>query len=148
MAFQDGNQDAAYSIEEIKELAKLYCEHLAQGLSKQSFVDCCFKTIESRIEKEPHVFPSEKREIEKALRESRKWWEQVGKDNVVNKEEITRDSEGNVIVKKTSLNSAAWIFNMKNRFKDEWRDSHAIETTPQEITVTLSGPTPPSEILE
>jgi hypothetical protein len=140
MAFQDGNQDAAYSIEEIKELAKLYCEHLAQGLSKQSFVDCCFKTIESRIEKEPHVFPSEKREIEKALRESRRWWEQVGKDNVVNKEEMTKDSEGNIIVKKTSLNSAAWIFNMKNRFKDDWKDKHETELSGNVGTVIMPLP--------
>jgi hypothetical protein len=148
MAFQDGNQDAAYSIEEIKELAKLYCEHLAQGLSKQSFVDCCYTTIEDRIKKQPDVFQSEKREIEKSLRSSRKFWEEIGKNNIVNKEEMSRDHDGNVTVLKTSLNSAAWIFNMKNRFKDEWRDSHAIETTPQEITVTLSGPTPPTENLE
>ena len=73
MQFQDGNQEAAYSIDEIKELAKLYCEHLAKGLSKQSFVDCCYTTIEDRIKKQPDVFQSEKKEIEKSLRLSRKY---------------------------------------------------------------------------
>jgi hypothetical protein len=143
MQFQDGNQEAAYSIGEIKELAKLYCEHLAKGLSKQSFVDCCYTTIEDRIKKQPDVFQSEKKEIEKSLRLSRKYWEQVGLDNIVSKEEMTRDSEGNVIVKKTSLNAAAWIFNMKNRFKEEWRDKQEIDASPSNLTVTISGPTPP-----
>jgi hypothetical protein len=143
MQFQDGNQEAAYSIDEIKELAKLYCEHLAKGLSKQSFVDCCYTTIEDRIKKQPDVFQSEKKEIEKSLRLSRKYWEQVGLDNIVSKEEMTRDSEGNVIVKKTSLNAAAWIFNMKNRFKEEWRDKQEVDPIPQNLTVTISGPTPP-----
>ena len=145
MPFQNGNQDAAYSNDEIKELAKQYCEHLSQGLSKQSFVECCYKTIESRIEKEPDVFQSEKREIEKSLRASRLWWETVGKDNILNKKQMTKDQDGNTVLVETSLNAAAWIFNMKNRFKEEWRDKQEIETTPSTLTVTISGPIPPSE---
>jgi hypothetical protein len=145
MPFQDGNQDAAYSNQEIKELAKQYCEHLSQGLSKQSFVECCYKTIESRIEKEPDVFQSEKKGIEKALRASRLWWESIGKENILNQETTVKDSEGNFQTVKTSLNAAAWIFNMKNRFKEEWRDKQEIETTPAELTVRITGPEPPPE---
>lgn len=146
MPFQDGNQEAAYSIDEIKELAKAYCEHLAQGLSKQSFVDCCYTTIEDRIKKQPEVFQTEKKEIEKSLRLSRKFWEEIGKNNIVNKEEMTRDQDGNVTVLKTSLNSAAWIFNMKNRFKDEWKDKHENEFSGTIGTVIM--PTPLDEDLQ
>ena len=140
MPFQDGNQDAAYSIEEIKELAKQYCEHLSQGLSKQSFVECCYKTIESRIEKEPDVFQSEKKAIDRSLRASRLWWESIGKDNILNTETTVKDSEGNFQTIKTSLNSAAWIFNMKNRFKDEWKDKQETEISGSVGTVLMPKP--------
>ena len=146
MPFQDGNQDAAYSIEEIKELAKQYCEHLSQGLSKQSFVECCYKTIESRIEKEPDVFQSEKKAIDRSLRASRLWWESIGKNNILNTETTVKDSEGNFQTVKTSLNSAAWIFNMKNRFKDEWKDRHENDNTMHIGTVIM--PTPLDEDLQ
>lgn len=145
MPFQDGNSDAAYSTQEIKELAKKYCEHLSQGLSKQSFVECCYKTIESRIEKEPDVFQTEKREIDKSLRASRLWWESIGKDNILNSETTIKDSDGNFQTVKTSINAPIWIFNMKNRFKDEWKDKQEVETTPSTLTVRITGPEPPTE---
>jgi hypothetical protein len=56
---------------------------------------------------------------------------------------MVRDEDGNIQQTKTSLNSTVWIFNMKNRFKDEWKDRHEIETTPQQLTVTISGIEPP-----
>jgi hypothetical protein len=53
---------------------------------------------------------------------------------------MTKDSEGNIIVKKTSLNSAAWIFNMKNRFKDDWKDKHETELSGNVGTVIMPLP--------
>lgn len=146
MPFQDGNQDAAKPIEEIKRFAKLYAEHLAQGFSKESFdEDCDYRTIESRIEKEPDVLQAEKKAIDKAKKTGRKWWEKIGKDNILNKKEMTKDQDGNTVLVETSLNAAVYIFNMKNRYKEEWKDKHEIETTPSTLTVTISGPTPPTE---
>ena len=49
-------------------------------------------------------------------------------------------------VLKTSLNSAAWIFNMKNRFKDEWKDKHENEFSGSIGTVIM--PTPLDEDLQ
>jgi hypothetical protein len=34
---------------------------------------------------------------------------------------------------------------LKNRQKNLWRDKQEIETTPSNLTVTISGPTPPNE---
>jgi hypothetical protein len=34
---------------------------------------------------------------------------------------------------------------LKNRQKNLWRDRQEIETTPSNLSVTISGPTPPSE---
>lgn len=34
---------------------------------------------------------------------------------------------------------------LKNRQPQKWRDKQEIETTPSTLTVTISGPTPPSE---
>ena len=59
---------------------------------------------------------------------------------------MTRDQDGNVTVLKTSLNSAAWIFNMKNRFKDEWKDRHENDNTMHIGTVIM--PTPLEEDLQ
>jgi hypothetical protein len=145
MPFQDGNQDAAKPIEEIKELAKLYCEHLSKGFSKKSFPDCDYRTIEERIKKEPHVLQSEKKELEKAERVGLKWWEAQGIENILNKKEMTKDQDGNTTLVETSLNAAVYIFNMKNRYKEDWRDKHEIETTPAELTVRITGPEPPPE---
>ena len=140
MLFQNGNQDAAYSIEEIKELAKLYCKHLEEGLSKECFVECDYRTIEARIEKEPIVLQSEKKAIEAARRIGRKWWEQIGRDNILNKKEMTKDQDGNTTLIETSLNAATWIFTMKNKYKDEWKDKHETEVSGTLSTVILPKP--------
>jgi hypothetical protein len=123
MPFQNGNQDAAYSIEKIKELAKQYIQHLAEGFNKNAFWPCTYTTIEDRIEKEPDVFHAEKIGIEQAVRKSQLLYEKIGKENLVNIEKTSKDSEGNFTTVKTSLNAAAWIFTMKNKFPKDWKDS-------------------------
>jgi len=45
------------------------------------------------------------------------WWERVGREFMFNEDG------------KNGLNSAVWIFNMKNRFRDDWMDVHKSEIT-------------------
>lgn len=115
MAFQSDNQDAAYTIDELKALIVLYCEHLSGGLGKTSFVDCDYRTIESAIENHADVLQTEKRNIATAVRQSRKYWEKQG--------------QGLVNGSNSYGNATAWIFNMKNRFPDEWKDKSEVENT-------------------
>jgi hypothetical protein len=123
---------------------EMLIEHMAKGYSFESFgsvTDTCKDTLYEWVKVHPQFSDSKKRATEK----SRYWWESQGIDNILNKKEMTKDSEGNTVLVETSLNAAAWIFNMKNRFKEEWRDKQEIETTPSTLTVTISGPIPPSE---
>lgn len=47
---------------------------------------------------------------------SQMWWEKAGKQGLW----------GN---KESSFNASVWIFTMKNRFKDDWRDKQETEHT-------------------
>jgi DNA-binding XRE family transcriptional regulator len=121
---------------------QLLIEHMAQGFSFESFaglVGVSKQTIYDWQEANPQFLDSKKIGIERA----RLFWERMGIENIINKETMVRDEDGNIQQTKTSLNSTVWIFNMKNRFKDEWRDRQEIETTPQQLTVTISGIEPP-----
>lgn len=115
MPAPEGNDNNAYSLAELKGFIKNFCEHISEGLSKTSFVDCDYRTIESALEKHSVELQSEKREVEKAFRKSRLFWETQGRDMVTG-------------VNETG-NATAWIFNMKNRFCDEWKDKHEVDTT-------------------
>ena len=146
MAAQNGNNYAAYSIDEIKELAKLYIQHLEEGYNKNAFWPCDYRTIEERIEKEPDVLHSEKIAIEQAIRKAQLLYEKIGKENLVNIEKTERDADGNFTTIKTSLNSAAWIFTMKNKFPKDWKDKQETELSGSISTVIL--PTPIDDDLE
>lgn len=108
------------------EFCELLIDHMAKGLSFESFaglVGVSKQTIYDWVKANPEFLDSKNIGTEKA----RLWWESKATDYLLNTEETTRDSEGNQQVRKTSLNSTVWIFNMKNRFKDEWRDKQEIE---------------------
>jgi len=122
----------------------LLIEHMAKGYSFESFAsvtDTCKDTLYEWVKVHPEFSDARK----KALDKNRYWWESQAIENILNKETTLKDSEGNFQIVKTSLNAAAWIFNMKNRFKDEWKDKQETETPPTNVTVTISGPTPPTE---
>ena len=51
--------------------------------------------------------------ITKGLIQSQIWWEKTARDNIGEK----------------TFQTALWIFNMKNRFRDDWRDKQEIEQT-------------------
>lgn len=53
---------------------------------------------------------------------SQQWWERVGRNAVI----------GEV----NGFNATAWIFNMKNRFKDDWRDKVEQDLSSSDGTMT------------
>jgi DNA-binding XRE family transcriptional regulator len=96
-----------------------YCEqlieHMDSGLSFESFAGKIgvSKRVLYDWEKEYPEFLHAK---EIGTEKSRIFWENLGINHIVNK----TDSEFQGGSKSRSLNSSAWIFNMKNRFG--WRD--------------------------
>jgi len=128
MPAPEGNNHNGYTLDELKLLLPKYAAHLAEGYSKQCFPDCDFRTMESALEKHPIELSSEKKEIEKAIRNGRMGWEQIGKT---------------IANGKIQGNAVSWIFNMKNRYKDEWKDRQETESTHHFNEVIM--PKPPSE---
>jgi hypothetical protein len=104
---QPGNNHAEYSLDEMKLLIRQYVKHIEEGYSKESFVPCDYRTIESHLQKYATDLSTEKKLIEQAFRGNRLFWEEKGK-------------KGLMVGKR--FNATVWIFNMKNRFKDEWMD--------------------------
>lgn len=52
------------------------------------------------------------------------WWEKKGREHLIEETETDIKTGSS---KSKRLNTTAWIFNMKNRFKDEWSDTHKQE---------------------
>ena len=101
-----------------------YCdmiiEHMEGGLSIESFggvVDVSKSTIYEWIDNFSEFSDSVKTGTEK----SRLFWEKAGVKGLFNRSESGVGSE--------SFNTANWIFNMKNRFRDEWRDKQEVDHT-------------------
>lgn len=94
------------------EFCGLVIEYMEKGLSKEAMAGVL------RINKDTlYAWAAKYPEFSDALKEgvelSRLFWEQKGIDHLVH----TKNSK--------QLNSTAWIFNMKNRFK--WTDKKEIE---------------------
>src|SRR5690606_39606725 len=71
-------------------------------------MDICFETL-NEWRKEKTDFSEA---IKKAIRHSQGWWERLGRVGASGQHEI---------------NPTVYIFNMKNRFKDDWRDKQEID---------------------
>ena len=101
------------------EYCQLIIDHMAKGYS---FEACAGKigvdkiTLYRWVKAHPDFCHAKAIAFER----SRDFWETIAIDNVVNTSESGYDELGNKVSKSKSLNSAAWIFNMKNRFG--WRD--------------------------
>jgi len=99
---------------------EMLIDHMAQGFSYESFaglVGVSKQTIYDWEKANPEFLDSKKIGVEK----SRLFWETQGIEGIYTTETFEQDENGSRSVKK-ALNSSVWIFNMKNRFKDEWRD--------------------------
>jgi transcriptional regulator with XRE-family HTH domain len=120
----------------------LLIEHMSKGLSYESFagfIGVSKQTIYDWEKANPEFLDAKNIGTEKA----RLWWEQKAADYLINTDETIRDSEGNMTTKRTSLNSTVWIFNMKNRFKEDWKDRHDVTQTNFEGIRVISGDDPP-----
>lgn len=119
-----------------------YCdkliEHMASGLSYESFA-ALVKNFGRRMGvnrntlydwEKVHPEWCEAKEI--GHEHCRFYWEKLGIEHVVNKS----DSLGDGISSSRSLNAAVWSLNMRNRFRDEWREKQAGE---EDKTVTHIG---------
>jgi len=87
-----------------RELCNKWCEHLSNGLSKESFPYCDPQTFRRYLKLYPKDFDIEA--IEQAERCNLLYWEKQGIDGMWGGK---------------AFNPTAWIFNMKNRFK--WKDN-------------------------
>ena len=103
---------------------ELLIEHMAQGLSFESFAGTI--GVSRRVlwdwEKQNPDFLHAK---EVGLEKSRIFWERLGIDHIINKSDSESFGGGGGNSSSRSLNASVWIFNMKNRFA--WRDKQPDE---------------------
>lgn len=95
-----------------KEYCALLVEHMKSGLSFESFaglVKVSFDTIHEWVRVHPEFSAAKKAGVPQSLM----FWEKLGRAGTA----------GQV----KNFNVAAWIFNMKNRFR--WRDTFEIDTS-------------------
>lgn len=92
--------------EERRQAFQALCDHLESGLSKKSFPLADWDTVEAYCRDFPEDFPPEK--LQEAMRRHLLVWEKIG----------IQGAQGKI----EGFNAASWIFNMKNRFKEDWRD--------------------------
>jgi DNA-binding XRE family transcriptional regulator len=107
-------------------------EHMGAGLSFESFaaiIGVHRDTLYEWDKSQPEFSDA----IKRAKDACQLFWEKLGIDHVVNISEYDGDSK---ISTSKSLNSAVWIFNMKNRFK--WRDKQPDENDSININLTLA----------
>jgi len=109
-----------------------YCsqlvEHMAKGLSFECFagtIGVVKKTLYNWCDQFPQFLHA--KEIGTA--KSMIFWEQIGIDHIVSRSESFGQGMGS---ESKSLNSSAWIFNMKNRFN--WRDK--IDHTHEDVPIS------------
>lgn len=107
--------------EERREAFDHIYNHLAEGYSKESLTICDWDTVERYCQNFPVEFPTEK--LREAMRHQRFTWEEIG----------LKGAQGKV----EGFNATSWIFNMKNRFPNEWREKQEIEQ--KTFNVTISG---------
>jgi len=118
-----------------------YCEmlikHMTTGLSFESFagtVDVCDDTLREWESRHPEFSAAKKR----AFAKNRVFWEEAGTQGLFSGKDGPQ------------LNATVWIFNMKNRFRKEWTDTHKVESkvevtdkskpmTPAELRALLQG---------
>lgn len=112
---------------------EMLIEHMEKGFSYESFaglIGVSKQTIYDWEKANPQFLDSKKIGVEK----SRLFWETQGIEGVYTTETFEQDENGSKSTKK-ALNSSVWIFNMKNRFKDEWRDKQETDLNVNEIQI-------------
>lgn len=116
-----------------------YCEQLIDHMSKGYSFDSFAGVVEVNQDTlhewaKVHEEFSESKNI--AFSKCKIFWEKIGIDNILNISETESFGKNEYNTKSVSLNSSAWIFNMKNRFK--WRDKQEDENDSININITLA----------
>lgn len=102
------------------EYCQMLIDHMAEGFSFESFaavVKVNRDTLYNWVSIHPDFSDAKKAGFE----ESRLTWEQIGRD----------------IAKKGEGNATAFIFNMKNRFREDWNDKQTIEHQGAKVNVSI-----------
>src|SRR3546814_4739287 len=108
------------------EYCNMVIEHMSGGLSIESFaaiVDVNKTTIYEWIE----AFPEFSKAVKKGTDKSRLFWESVGIKGL-----FKHSQTG---IGYTTFNTANWIFQMKNRFRYEWRDKQELDNTTNDVKI-------------
>ena len=102
--------------------------HMEQGLSFESFagvVRCTKSTLYRWLNHNSDFSDAKHRGVQLC----RLWWERLGIQGVqgfgpecVKKRKVVNGVEVEVEYAAAQFNVGAWIFNMKNRFPEEWRE--------------------------
>lgn len=105
------------------EFCALLITHMAEGLSFESFagtVSTTKKTLYNWADKNPDFLHAKEIATEKC----RLFWERLGINHIVTRSETVPG----VSSESTALNTGVYVFNMKNRFPDEWRDKQEVDS--------------------
>ncbi len=89
-------------------------ELFKEGASKAEIclrLDICFDTFQDYQE----IHPKFSEAVKKGMQISQGWWEMKGRQATVGEVE--------------GFNATSFIFNMKNRFKEDWRDKQEVDNT-------------------
>lgn len=87
----------------------IYCGKQGMGVVEMSAEIGITRETFNQWRKDNHAFSDT---VKQALALSQAWWERLGREG----------SAGTA-----PINPTTWIFNMKNRFKDDWRDKQEVE---------------------
>ena len=101
-----------------KSYNKELIEHMGKGFSFESFagkIDVARSTLYNWLESQPSFMDAKNTAFEK----SRLFWERIGIHGTVGK--------------LPGWNPTGWIYNVKNRFPNEWNDRKEAEKSPLEI---------------
>lgn len=112
-----------------------YCQglidHMGAGLSFESFA-AVIRVHRDTLFEWDKVHPEFSDAKKIAVLACQLFWENLGIKYILNESESFGEGQS----KSTSLNSAVWIFNMKNRFK--WRDKQTDEADQININFSLA----------
>jgi hypothetical protein len=107
-----------------QEYCQMLIDHMAEGLSFEAFaglVSVTKQTLYNWIEVHPEFLDAKKIATERC----RLFWEKLGINHVVS----TSNSTSGVGSESTTLNTGVYVFNMKNRFPEEWKDKKEVDNT-------------------
>ena len=120
--------------------------HMAKGFSFESFAGalrCSTSTLQRWLEANPD-FRSAKHI---AVQQCRLWWERLGIQGVqgfgpecVKKRKVVNGVETEVEYAAAQFNVGAWIFNMKNRFPEEWRERPDVPANDDLLAALAASP--------